>query len=208
MALQITINNVPVEVVRQDVMCFFSTEEAVVLRLVSRLFLEAARDREWADTRTVVTGDIARWRACFPRAIAANLGGPRWSCDAGLRGLPIPEHHFPCLSTLEWLSVRNQPSFTDTALLHLGGPLQFLDASGCTALTGLHMEHLAGAALVVMDGCRATAFSSAVQKGVKATSTGGGPCCAKPPCPKIAQSKITGMDGKHYCSAAHCPPHT
>ena len=54
---------------------FISTEDAARgLRLTCRELKQAVTDFPWEDISTVIHGSIALWRACFPRARAANLG--------------------------------------------------------------------------------------------------------------------------------------
>ena len=54
---------------------FISTEDAALgLRLTCRELKQAVTDFPWEDVRTVIKGNIALWRACFPRARGANVG--------------------------------------------------------------------------------------------------------------------------------------
>ena len=54
---------------------FISTEDAALgLRLTCRELKQAVTDFPWEDMRTVIHGNIALWRACFPRARGANVG--------------------------------------------------------------------------------------------------------------------------------------
>ena len=53
----------------------FDTQEATTLRLLCREFKEAVADFPWEDEKTVILGDVAAWRACFPRARWANVRG-------------------------------------------------------------------------------------------------------------------------------------
>ena len=50
-----------------------SMREARGLRLVSRELLGAVATFPWRDLKTVITGSVALWRSCFPRAVAENL---------------------------------------------------------------------------------------------------------------------------------------
>ena len=53
---------------------FISTEDAARgLRLTCRELKQAVADFPWEDMGTVIHGSIALWRACFPRAIGANV---------------------------------------------------------------------------------------------------------------------------------------
>ena len=61
------------EVGAQYLLPLFSTAEACALRLVCREFLAAVTEQPWEDSETVIQGSLAAWRACFPRARAANV---------------------------------------------------------------------------------------------------------------------------------------
>ena len=180
----------------------FTTAEACALRLVSQDFLAAVRKFPWDDKKTVIKGSIGAWHACFPHARAANLSHSNVyeaPSPAGLRAAGIPLEHIHYLSELRHLYVRGNPSFTDEALLRLGGSVQHLDIRGCMNLSGNHMERMAGAALVRMDFCRKAAFDAALAKGVKAVWTAApGLChiCGL----KRAQSVARGADGTPCCS--------
>lgn len=50
-----------------------STRDVWALRLVSRELLGAVAAFPWSDSTTLVSGSVALWRSCFPRAIAINL---------------------------------------------------------------------------------------------------------------------------------------
>ena len=60
-------------IVGLELLPFFSTPEACTLRLVCREFVGAIADVRWRDGLTVIKGDLGRWRACFPRALSANV---------------------------------------------------------------------------------------------------------------------------------------
>jgi hypothetical protein len=63
---------------------FFTTREARTLRAVCREMRDAVAAHAWADARTVIRGRLALWRACFPRAAAANVSGRGDLGDADL----------------------------------------------------------------------------------------------------------------------------
>ena len=60
-------------IVGLELLPFFSTPEASTLRLVCSDFVGAIADVRWSDTETRINGDLSKWRACFPRARAANV---------------------------------------------------------------------------------------------------------------------------------------
>ena len=61
---------------------FLTTREANALRLVNHECREAVAAARWHDAETRITGSLAAWRACFPGAVAANVGGRRDLRDA------------------------------------------------------------------------------------------------------------------------------
>ena len=71
---------------------YFSMAEAAALRLVCREFLEAVRDYQWEDGKTVIQGSIGAWRGSFPRARCANVHEDL--DDAGFRRAPVVDADF------------------------------------------------------------------------------------------------------------------
>ena len=57
---------------------FFSTREARALRLVCCELREAVAEARWADGETCIKRSLGAWRACFPRARAANISAPSY----------------------------------------------------------------------------------------------------------------------------------
>jgi hypothetical protein len=193
----------PEDVLRVWMMPCFSTREACELRLVNKVIKNAVTAHPWADRETVVKGSLAAWRACFPHARAANMNHYD-VCEApnpaGLRVAPIPTEHYHHLSGLSYLSARGHPSFTDAALLHLGGSVQHLDISACMALSGSNMERVAGATKVVMLYCREEAYIAALARGVKAVWAVARNCGVNQ-----WQNQSRGANGRYYCSPACYP---
>ena len=65
----------------------FTMAEACTLRLVCREFVEAVRQQQWEDRKTVIQGSVGAWRRCFPRARCANVN--EWRED-GASGRAVP----------------------------------------------------------------------------------------------------------------------
>jgi hypothetical protein len=131
---------------------FFDTQEACVLRLVCREFVEAVRMQQWEDRDTVITGSVAAWRACFPRARCANvlMGGYE-----GYRRAPVVDADFVHYEGLRELNMLNCSDVTDAAFVHLRGiHTLFMLSCNRPAISDAAFEHLAGIDTLVMEGCR------------------------------------------------------
>jgi hypothetical protein len=64
--------------IRAALFPFFDTREAACsLRGVCHELRQAVGDFPWEDMGTVIKGNIAMWRACFPRARGAKIYGRR-----------------------------------------------------------------------------------------------------------------------------------
>ena len=126
---------------------FFTATEARTLRLLSRELRAAVAAFPWADTATVIRGDLARWRACFPRARVANVSGRRDLSDADFA-------HLAGLHTLD-MSWCRSPRLTDAALALAGPGLRVLNMRHCKqpSITGAAFAHLRSLHTLHMDGC-------------------------------------------------------
>ena len=129
-------------IVGLELLPFFSTPEACTLRLVCREFVGAIADVRWNDM-TRIRGDLSKWRACFPRARAANVCSRRDLVDADFV-------HLAGLHTLDMSNCR-QDTITDAAFAHLRD-IHTLDMWGCSQSTindaafahlrGIHTLHM------------------------------------------------------------------
>ena len=141
----------------------FDTQEACVLRLVCREFVEAVGRQQWEDGETVIMGSIAAWRACFPRARCANI-------NKRYRGrtAPVVDADFVHFEGLRELNMSGCTDFTDAAFAHLRG-IHTLDMSGCDqpTVTEAAFANLAGIKQLT---CSASAVAAAVALGLPATS--------------------------------------
>jgi hypothetical protein len=72
---------------------------------------------------TVIHGSIALWRACFPRAISANVaqgGKDNWRNSNGRR-TPVVDADFVRFVGLRALNMSMCTQVTDAAFVHLKG---------------------------------------------------------------------------------------
>jgi hypothetical protein len=170
-------------IVGLELLPFFSTEEACTLRLVCREFVGAIADVRWMDAQTEIWGDLAKWRACFPRARAANVNQRNDLRDAdfvhlaGLHTLNMPLcwqdsvtdasfSHMRGIHTLN-MSGCEQGAITDAAFAHLRG-IHTLDMSFCRqqTITEAAFAHLRGIRTLYMIGCRLETQAAARASGL------------------------------------------
>ena len=105
-------------VVAPTILSFFSTADALALRLICREFTEAVSRHPWAE-RTVIRGRIAVWRACFPRAICANVSR-RNPWYKGGRRAEVGDEDFAHFAGLHELWIDSAFGLTNAAFAHLG----------------------------------------------------------------------------------------
>jgi len=98
-----------------------STKDVLPLRATCREAAAAIAQHPWEDSETVIRGRVRDWRACFPRARAANLA----ACDADLEErlhvTPLTDADFVHLAGLRALSIAGRGELTDAAFAHLAG---------------------------------------------------------------------------------------
>jgi hypothetical protein len=130
----------------------FSTRDACALRLVCREFHAAVRRHPWEDRETVILGSIAAWRACFPRALCANVA--HYSFTGGEeRKEHVEDDDFVHFEGLRELNMCGCRDVSDAAIEHLRG-IHSLEMGGCSRLTDAALVHLAGIQRLGMAGCR------------------------------------------------------
>ena len=123
-----------------------TTLEATALRATCKSARETVAAFPWRDPMTPITGKLASWHACFPKALAGNVRSRRdltnadfhlyfrrlqmLSC-AGCDQASLTEVAFEHMPHLEWLDLRgcNQDGFTSRLLRLL------------PKLTTLHLEY-------------------------------------------------------------------
>ena len=140
-----------------------TTADACALRLVCRECLAAVTAHPWEDAGTVIHGSLRAWRACFPRALAANVR--QWSpagAAAAARATPLTDADCEHLAGLRELHMAGCTSVTDAAFAHLVG-IRRLDMSYCSqpALTGAALAHLRGVQALSLEGCDQAALAHA-----------------------------------------------
>ena len=140
----------------------FSTRDACALRLVCREFKAAASAHPWADARTVIKGSIAAWRACFPRALCANVAQGSPLPRDPVRRTPVVDADFVHLRGLRELNMAYCTSVTDAAFAHLHG-IHTLDMSRCcqAGITDAAFAHLRGVHELRMYRCNQAGITDA-----------------------------------------------
>ena len=143
-----------------SVLGFLWQDEVLGLRAASRACREAVAAHEWGDfdkdngKRSHIGGSLAFWRACFPKAVAANIRDNKTVTDADfvhLRGL-----------VLLLMNGCNQETITDAAFAHLRG-IYSLHMGGCnqSAITDAAFAHLQGIRALNMNNCSQATISDA-----------------------------------------------
>ena len=148
------------EVGLQYLLPLFTTRDACALRLVCREFLAAVSEQPWEDSETVIQGSLAAWRACFPRACAANVS--QRTVWAGGRATSVVDADFAHLQGLRVLNMGGCKSVTDAAFAHLRG-IHALDMRGCSqaSITDAAFAHLRGVHTLLMSGCNQDSITDA-----------------------------------------------
>jgi hypothetical protein len=110
---------------------------------------DAVAAHKWHDADTLIHRDVAGWRACFPRATAANISGARYGPNKWVR-----DADFAHLAGLRELHMARCVDVTDAAFAHLRG-IHTLDMSECTqrTITDAAFAHLAGIHALRMRDC-------------------------------------------------------
>jgi hypothetical protein len=122
-----------------------------VLRQLCREFKTTVADFPWEDSKTVIKGSVAAWRACFPRARWANVNQIYWE---GGRRTPVVDADFVHFVGLRRLNMSDCTSVTDAAFVHLKG-IHTLDMSWCSqqTITDAAFTHLKGIHTLNMAFC-------------------------------------------------------
>ena len=125
--------------------------DATALRGASASLRDAVAAHSWrwgdAAERWPVHGDLASWRACFPRADAVRV------CQTTTcRGAPLGNDGLALAAGARWFSMRGCRSLTNAGLAHLAG-VHTLDVSDCDQLGDGALEHVAGVRCLSMRWC-------------------------------------------------------
>jgi hypothetical protein len=149
--------------IRAALFPFFDTREACSLRGVCHELKKAVGDFPWEDMGTVIRGNISQWRACFPRAIGANVSeGDADEHEGGGRLTPVVDADFMHFVGLRALNMSWCWQVTDAAFVHLRG-IERLNMHRCSqaAITDAAFVHLRGIQELDMGGCHQATITDA-----------------------------------------------
>jgi hypothetical protein len=136
---------------------FITTRDAAQLRACGADCRAAVAAHKWHDMRTHIRRSVAGWRACFPRATAANLSGSLSAPNRRVRDADFV--HFAGLRELDMAWCVH---VTDAAFVHLRG-IHTLDMWRChqPTITDAAFAHLAGIHTLNMGWCRQRTITDA-----------------------------------------------
>ncbi len=156
---------------------FLTMHDGNELRQLCRLIRGDVAAARWRDAVTRIRGSLAAWRACFPSAVAANVGGRRdlrdadfvhlagikvlvmWGCDG------ITDAGLAHLTGIHTLDMGYCYGITDAGLAHLTG-IHTLSMSRCHRITDAGLAHLTGIRQLTMWGCAPAAVAAARARGL------------------------------------------
>jgi hypothetical protein len=155
---------------------FLTTRTALPLRAACKDARAAIAAHPWRDLATVVRGHLGpslredapqqgAWRACFPRARAANVQS---AFGASPRRPPLTDEDFAHLAGVQELIMSGSAGVTGAGFVHLRGSLLALDMSRCPGVTDAAFAHLRGLRSLDMTLC------TQVTDGALAQLAGGG----------------------------------
>lgn len=132
---------------------YFTTPEATVLRLVCKDFKAAVAEYPWYDMETFILGNISSWRACFPKARAANVGN--YMFNPGSRKIPLKDADFVHFQGITELNMYYQSGVTDKAFKNLMG-IKKLNMGGCNtySISDVAFQYLDGIEELNMFACK------------------------------------------------------
>jgi hypothetical protein len=182
-------------IVGLELLPFFSTLEACTLRLVCREFVGAIADVRWSDTQTRIRGSLGKWRACFPRARAANVQEREDLADADFV-------HLAGLHTLD-ISYCRPTAITDAAFAHLRG-IHTLDMS-CwyyySTISDAAFANLRGIHTLDMSGCQQDTIADAAFAHLRGIHTLSMIWCSQS---TITDAAFANLRGIHTLDMSHC----
>lgn len=144
---------------------FLTMYDATAFRSVCQETRDAVTDQPWA-VADRIHRSVAAWRACFPRAVAANVSGRDDVRDEDLihfRGIPdvnldrcihITDAGIAHIAGVKRLNIGFVCRLTNAAFVHLKG-IQWLSMDGCNqhTVTDGALVHLAGIHTLKMPWC-------------------------------------------------------
>ena len=152
-----------------SVLSFLSQLAARPLRVASRTCREAVAEHAWREKPlsrgSPITGSLASWRRCFPRAAHANICNRLSTSDADMVHLSgihtlvmrgcnlVTDEGLSHLSGIHTLYMDDCKLVTDTGLAHLCG-IHTLTMEGCKLVTNAGLAHLSGIHTLNINGCK------------------------------------------------------
>ena len=159
-------------------LAMFSTQAVLPLRATCRDAVAAVAAHPWDDLETVICGNVGSalrnarargprpqrgaWRACFPRAVGANLTEVQADDGSPWRRRAVVDADLAHLKGLRRLVMSACNRVTGAAIVHLAG-IQSLDMSLCDqgCITDAAFAHLTGIKSLRMQWCRQAAITDA-----------------------------------------------
>jgi hypothetical protein len=141
---------------------FITMAHAAQVRACSTDCRNAVAEHKWHDTETPICRDVPGWRACFPRATAANLTNIELLWDGIPRNTWVTDADFVHLVGLQELRMSRCVNVTDAAFAHLRG-IHTLNMSFCyqPTITDAAFSHLQGTHTLRMEGCQQPTITDA-----------------------------------------------
>ena len=140
-----------------------SSAAVLPLRATCREAAAAIAQHPWEDGETLIKGRVRDWRACFPRARAANLAGKDlFGRSLPVRITPLADAELVHLAGLRTLNIMGRRELTDAAFVHLRG-LRALNMSFCSqeGITDAAFVHLRGIYTLHMSYCSQAGITDA-----------------------------------------------
>ena len=171
----------------------FTTKEATTLRQLCKEFKSTVADFPWEDDKTVIKGSVAAWRACFPRAMWANVGQDRYPDYIGRR-TPVVDADFVHFVGLRRLYLFGCTSITDAAFVHLTG-IKSLNMAHCNqaTITDAAFVHLKGIHTLNMTFCFQPTITDAAFAHLKGIHTLNMAYCSQPTITDAAFAHLKGI---------------
>ena len=149
-----------------------SSRAVLPLRAACKEAAAAVAQHPWEDSETVIHGRLGAWRACLPRARAANVAQAAQRGGEAGRAAPLLDADFVHLEGLRELNMKRCTGVTDAAFAHLRG-IRTLDMSWCDqdAITDGAFAHLPGIHTLKMGACTQEGITDAAFEHLRGIST-------------------------------------
>jgi hypothetical protein len=174
------------------------TAAALPLRVTCKEAAATVSGFPWEDSETVIKGSIAAWRACFPRARAANVS--RFALD--FRSVPVVDSDFIHFKGLRVLRMVGCSDVTDAAFVHLRG-IHSLDMSWRYrgGVTDAAFAHLAGIHTLSMSNWKRAELTDAAFAHLQGIHTLDISECSEA---DITDAAFAHLRGIHTLDMSHC----